>query len=316
MRFYTVVVLAGDASSPKTIHIGRSTLVALVSGALMSAALLAFLVVQCGELNARVREMRKVRQDEGGQSIVATAVERLERQLGNVRELHRELRVIAGLEKAAEREADESVVIAQGGTDTESLSALRDTIEPQSGFMGWVSSELRMLADEIVSRERGLQALQTHLDRKTAVLAATPTIYPAKGFVTAGYGYRASPFTGRKEFHEGIDIAAPFGAPVRATADGVVSFAGPLGTYGNVVFIDHGHGFATAYGHNSQNRVKPRQRVRRGDVIAYIGSTGRSTGPHVHYEVHVRGVASNPSHHAIDTSGVWASDVSGQRGSS
>jgi murein DD-endopeptidase MepM/ murein hydrolase activator NlpD len=179
----------------------------------------------------------------------------------------------------------------------------------------WVVDDFKTLAQEIASREQGLRDVKTHLDRQTAVLAATPTILPTKGLVTAGYGYRKSPFTGKREFHEGMDIAAPQGTPVRATADGIVSFAGPAATFGNVVFIEHGHGFATAYGHNSTIRVRTGQRVRRGDIIAYVGNTGRTTGPHVHYEVHVDGVASNPLNYTADTAGVTLTIATGPNGS-
>jgi murein DD-endopeptidase MepM/ murein hydrolase activator NlpD len=312
-RFYTVVVLPGGASSPRTFHIRRTTLVALVSVMLISVGLFTLLFLQCAELGARVRDLRQVRREAGERSIVAVAVERLERQLSGARELHGELRVVAGLDK----EPDGLMVTAQGGADSGSRGALRDAIRQRaSGFVDWVNGELSGLAEEIVSRERGLLALRMHLDRKTATLAATPTILPVKGLMTAGYGYRTSPFTGQREFHDGMDIAAPYGTPIRATADGVVSFAGPLGTYGNVVFIDHGHGFSTAYGHNSQNRVRTRQRVRRGDVIAYVGTTGRTTGPHVHYEVYVGGATSNPLQYAVDTSGVWLADIPEKHGSS
>jgi len=168
----------------------------------------------------------------------------------------------------------------------------------------WATRDLTALGEEINSRERSLRELKAFIEEKASILAATPTILPTKGLVTAGYGYRKSPFTGKREFHEGMDIAALHGTPVVATADGIVRFAGPAATYGNVVFIDHGHGFATAYGHNSTIRVHARQRVRRGDVIAYVGNTGRTTGPHVHYEVHVDGVASNPMKYAVDNTGI------------
>ncbi len=104
--------------------------------------------------------------------------------------------------------------------------------------------------------------------------------------------------------HEGVDIAAPVGTPVVATADGIVSFAGPLSDYGNAVYIDHGHGFATFYAHNSRIRVREGQSVKRGNVIAYVGSTGRATGPHVHYEVHLNGAVLNPMKYIIDTTGI------------
>jgi murein DD-endopeptidase MepM/ murein hydrolase activator NlpD len=88
-----------------------------------------------------------------------------------------------------------------------------------------------------------------------------------------------------------------------AAADGIVTFAGPLAGYGNTVFVDHGHGFATFYAHCSSYRVREAQRVRRGEVIAFVGTTGRTTGPHVHYEVHVNGVISNPTKYTLDNSG-------------
>jgi murein DD-endopeptidase MepM/ murein hydrolase activator NlpD len=104
--------------------------------------------------------------------------------------------------------------------------------------------------------------------------------------------------------HEGLDIAAPYGTPIVATADGVVSFVGPLAAFGNVVFINHGHGFATFYAHTSTIPVKEGQQVKRGQVIAFIGTSGRTTGPHVHYEVQVNGAAVNPLRYIVDQSGV------------
>ena len=132
-----------------------------------------------------------------------------------------------------------------------------------------------------------------------AVLVSTPTILPVTGLITSGYGYRKSPFTGAREFHEGLDIAAPDGTPILATANGIVFFAAPLGAYGNVLFLRHGHGFATFYGHNNTNRVREGQRVHRGDIIAYVGTTGRTTGPHVHYVIYVRGKFANPVKYTV-----------------
>jgi murein DD-endopeptidase MepM/ murein hydrolase activator NlpD len=177
-------------------------------------------------------------------------------------------------------------------------------MKQQTGRLGdWVNRDLSALGQEINSRERSLKELKAFIEEKASVLAATPTILPVKGRVTAGYGYRKSPFTGQRELHEGLDIAAPYGSPIVATADGIVTFAGPLAGYGNVVFVDHGHGFSTFYAHCSSYRVREAQRVRRGEVIAFVGTTGRTTGPHVHYEVHVNGVISNPMKYMVDTSG-------------
>ena len=122
----------------------------------------------------------------------------------------------------------------------------------------------------------------------------TPSIWPTKGWLQDGYGYRDDPFTGYRSFHRGLDIAYPSGTPVVATANGTVTQVGRMGNMGNMITIDHGYGFVSRYGHLSKFEVKRGQRVRRGDQIALMGKTGRVTGPHLHYEVWRNGKALNP----------------------
>ena len=130
--------------------------------------------------------------------------------------------------------------------------------------------------------------------RSTDKLAASPSIWPAGGEVTSGFGWRNSPFGGGRELHQGIDIANSMGTPIVATADGTVVQSGWAGGYGNIVQLDHGNGMVTVYGHNSRVAVNVGQGVQKGQVISYMGSTGQSTGPHVHYEVRVNGAAVDP----------------------
>ena len=125
-------------------------------------------------------------------------------------------------------------------------------------------------------------------------LARTPSIWPVTGVVTSTFGWRKSPFEDDKELHSGIDIAVHLGAPVVATADGKVVQSGPAGGYGNLVQLDHGNGIATLYGHNSRLAVQVGETVKKGQVISYAGSTGRSTGPHVHYEIRKNDTAIDP----------------------
>jgi murein DD-endopeptidase MepM/ murein hydrolase activator NlpD len=143
-------------------------------------------------------------------------------------------------------------------------------------------------------QEESFHILEEFLRSREALLAHTPLGYPIRGWITSPFGYRRSPFTGRREFHEGIDIAAPVGAPIRVPADGVAVFAGRNGGYGRVVVVDHGYGFSTRYGHCSKILVSVGEKVKRGQVIARVGNTGRSTAPHLHYEVRVGKVAVNP----------------------
>lgn len=127
-----------------------------------------------------------------------------------------------------------------------------------------------------------------------AISSTTPSIWPVTGTITSSFGYRGNPIGGGTGFHEGIDIAVDYGTPVRATAAGTVSMAGWGDGYGNLVEIDHGNGFVTRYGHNSMVLVVQGQTVKAGDIISLAGSTGRSTGPHVHYEVRVNGTPTDP----------------------
>lgn len=139
------------------------------------------------------------------------------------------------------------------------------------------------------------QKISNGMNVRNLVISSTPSLRPVVGGnVTSRFGYRESPFSSRNEFHKGYDIAGRIGTPVRAGGDGIVSFAGDKGAYGKTIIISHGHGIVTQYSHLSSFKVTPGSRVRRGETIAGMGNTGRSTGSHLHYEVHLNGVPVNP----------------------
>jgi murein DD-endopeptidase MepM/ murein hydrolase activator NlpD len=144
-------------------------------------------------------------------------------------------------------------------------------------------------------REESLVELKQELLSKQNSLATKPSIWPTEGEVTSRFGWRSSPTGEGSDYHPGIDIANSVGTPIVATADGVVTQSAWYGGYGQTVEIDHGNGIVTLYGHNSQLVVQSGQKVKKGQLIAYLGSTGYSTGPHVHYEVRVNGTAVNPT---------------------
>jgi murein DD-endopeptidase MepM/ murein hydrolase activator NlpD len=296
-RFYTILVLPDATSTAQKFHITRSAITILSVVAVVAVLGFGFFVYQYVNLNVRLIELKRLRQEAGERTQFAAKVSQLETELARLRDLDRALRVAAGLDRSQSPDAGE------GGAESMSRAALLDAVQQRSGrLMESVNRDLEVLGQEIVSRERSLQELKRYLDEKRSLLASTPTITPASGLVTASYGYRRSPFTGQREVHEGLDIAAPYGTPVVATADGIVTFVGPLAAYGHVVFVNHSHGFATFYAHNSRYQVKEGQAVRRGDVLAYVGTSGRTTGPHVHYEVHVNGSIVNPLKYIVDTS--------------
>ncbi len=131
--------------------------------------------------------------------------------------------------------------------------------------------------------------------------ADAPSLWPVEGPITSSFGERQDPFNGEGAFHRGIDISAELGQPVRAPADGTVLMAGPASGYGREVLIDHGHGIHTVYGHLSGFAVTAGQDVRRGDIIGFVGSEGRSTGPHLHYEVRIHETPVNPHKYMRET---------------
>lgn len=142
--------------------------------------------------------------------------------------------------------------------------------------------------------EAQLGSVRSAVERQQILANATPSIWPTAGWLTSPFGGRRDPFTGGGDFHAGLDIAADSGKPVRATADGTITEAGWSGNYGNMVLVGHRFGLSTRYGHMSRLAVTAGQTVRRGDLIGYVGSTGRSTSPHLHYEILLNGEAINP----------------------
>jgi len=149
-------------------------------------------------------------------------------------------------------------------------------------------------------KEQSVIDLWESLSERQSLINATPNIKPARGWLTSRFGYRMSPFTGKATMHAGLDIAAAPGSPVYAPADGVVSYAGYDQGYGKLVSIDHGYGVSTRFGHTSQVYVQVGQKVSKWDVIAAVGNTGRSTGPHLHYEVRINGTPVDPINFILD----------------
>lgn len=163
-----------------------------------------------------------------------------------------------------------------------------------------VLSQLAVIGRKAQHNALELQQLLSSLSQQKSLLQSIPSIAPVEGWVTSGFGSRTSPFTGESTQHMGIDIAAPPGTPVKAPADGVVIYAGKKEGFGNFVMIAHGYGIISRFGHNEQNIVQPGQKVARGEQIATVGATGRTTGPHVHYEIQVNGKYDDPQKFILD----------------
>jgi murein DD-endopeptidase MepM/ murein hydrolase activator NlpD len=156
------------------------------------------------------------------------------------------------------------------------------------------------LADRAGQLAATLDRVEAKFDEQLRWISSVPAITPARGILTSGFGSRRDPITRGRGNHQGVDIAAAPGAPVRASADGLVTRASRQGGLGKAVFLSHGYGLSTRYGHLSEIVVKPGTRVRRGDVIGRVGNTGRSTGYHLHYEVHLDGAPVDPLAYLLD----------------
>lgn len=305
-KFYTILVLPDVGSRIRRFHVAKPLLSTLaVSAGLIFVAFL-FLVYQTVSHTGHMLELRQLRTISGEQANLLQKFERLEHQMGRLREFDVRLRTAAGLEA----QGTESPMVGVGGADTLSSRALMVAAlahqAPSGGSLTKVSidglgGELDRLSREMNDRNKSFQGLITALEAKRSLLASTPTIWPVKGWMTAGFGHRRSPFTGQRQMHEGVDISNSAGTPIIAPADGIVTYTGPLGAFGNAISVNHGNKISTFYAHLQQQKVTQGQRVRRGDVIGLVGATGRATGPHLHYEIQVNEVPVDPTKYVIDS---------------
>ena len=161
-------------------------------------------------------------------------------------------------------------------------------------------TDVERLQSEAISQEESLSELEKLLHTKKEMLTHTPSIWPTMGWVTSMFGFRTNPFTGLTQMHEGLDISNRVGTPVVAPAEGIISDTGNDWVHGKILVISHGFGMTTRYSHLSKVMVRVGQKVKRGDKVAEVGMTGRTTGPHLHYEVKLNGIPVNPMRYVLN----------------
>jgi murein DD-endopeptidase MepM/ murein hydrolase activator NlpD len=294
-EYFTFMFLPGPTAKVRTLSISKS----VIKSALLSVAaviLLSFyLIYEYNDVKDKVWELQSMREELMQQKAqvqnFALNILDYKRQMFLLRDLDTKLRRAVSLgprDKAQQ-------VLGIGGPDELGLQNLTSMGEKkQDEALKEMHQELTQLKGAASKQEASLQMLIEYFEDKRSLYASTPSVWPVRGWVTSPFGNRTSPFSGILKFHEGMDIAAQTGTPVVAPADGVVIKAGFSTGYGNMVEISHGYGLKTIFGHNSRLNVKAGQRVKRGDVISYVGDTGSSTGPHLHYEVRSNGLPVNP----------------------
>ena len=333
---YTVVIFRGSTAKPLRFSFSRKLVSKLlIVGAifvLVDILVISHYVIRTGEvweLSAFRAEAMSAREQTGAFS---SAVDDLKKRLTSMKEVNQRLRVMLGIE--APKTGD--MVNGRGGVDVPlpdgntlptsekttksdagaqhfssvetSQSDLTGQTSPSAGSNSPTEQEMitsikdgiDWLSKEAAIQEQSLQELSLAAEQKSSRWAATPSIWPVKGWVTSGFGPRVSPFTEKPAWHDGLDIGAAANAPVQAPAQGRVTAVGFDPKLGNVVKVDHGFGIETLYGHLAKALVKEGQRVKRGEVVGLVGSTGLATGPHLHYMVKVHGQALDPVKYILE----------------
>jgi biotin carboxyl carrier protein len=331
---YTVVIFRGSTAKPLRFSFPRRFVrrLLIVGTLLLLADLLvvSHYVIRTGEvweLSAFRAEAMSAREQTAA---FGTAIEDLKKRLTSMKEVNQRLRVMLGIETpktgdVVNGRGGEDVPLPEGNRIPAADKALGNEVEAQHSGMVYtaegvqvssvstsppgltvreaiaaVSEGIDWLKKEATSQEQVLQELSEAAEQKSSRWAATPSIWPVKGWITSGFGPRISPFTEKPTWHDGLDIGAAANAPVQAPAQGRVTSVGFDPKLGHMVKLDHGFGIETLYGHLAKPLVKEGQRVKRGDVVGLVGSTGLATGPHLHYMVKVNGQALDPNKYILD----------------
>jgi len=325
---YTVVIFRGSTDKPLRFNFSRKLVRRLIifGCVLLLADLLvvSHYVIRTGEvweLSAFRKEAMSAREQTAAFS---SAIDDLKKRLGAMNEVNQRLRVMLGIEPPKpgdmvngrggedgpmpdagtmpsggnpERKGGLTSSAAEGQEANHDHVAGSDAVSAQDSLqaVASVKERLEWLSKQAMVQEQILSELTQAAEQRSSRWASTPSIWPVKGWVTSGFGPRISPFTEKPAWHDGLDIGAAPNAPVQAPAQGRVTGTGFDPKLGNIVRVDHGFGIETLYGHLAKSLVKEGQRVNRGDVIALVGSSGLSTGPHLHYMVKVNGQALDPS---------------------
>jgi murein DD-endopeptidase MepM/ murein hydrolase activator NlpD len=289
-EFYTLIVVPHAKAKFRKFQVSVR-LTKWVLGALVFLALaLVGIVIHYTWINVQIAELKRLRGENLALAAKARAYEenagRLQERVLTLQDMVTKLGLMAGVEESL----PEARLGGVGG-----LSRL-ETTAPSLDIAG----SLQDMDQTVSALTEKSSRLQAFFEDQQVLLAATPSIWPVRGYLSASFGNRKDPFTGMPDFHPGIDISTPRGTPVVAPADGVVTFRGVRGAYGKAIVVDHGYGIVTRFAHLDGYDVRPGQRVHRGDVLGFVGNTGRSTAPHLHYEVWVNDQLRNPIKYILD----------------
>lgn len=310
-RFFTLIVVPERGSKVRRVQVPRRIITAVGAATVLFMAALGAATVHYFYVIDQVKQNSDLRvENQGLKQHLAVAekqIQGIEKDLARVDRFDRKLREITKLSDPIRGLAigpvDKPVESGNGFENSTGLFAAppRDDDPERLDFeFALLESRLHGISAEFKRQESSLRQLSRYYDTERSLLENTPSVWPVRGWVTSEFGMRDDPYTGARTMHQGLDISTPEGKPVIATAGGTVVFAGPRGGYGNAVVIDHGMGVTTFYAHLSEMLVKAGAKVSRGQHIGGVGNTGRSTGPHLHYEIRSADVPVNPRAYILE----------------
>jgi len=289
-EFYTLIVVPHAKARFRKFQVSVRLTRWVLGAAGVLAAILLGILTHYTWIAVEVAELRRLKSENLALATKAKAYEenagQLQAKVLQLQSIVTKLGVMAGVEQSI---PDPTIGGVGGVPRIETTSPSVD-----------IASSLKSLDHEVGSLTEKSSRLEAFFQDQKQLLASTPSIWPVRGYLSEKFGNRIDPFTGLRDFHPGLDISTPRGTKIVAPADGVVVFVGQKNGYGNAMVLDHGYGVVTRYGHLDGFNVRPGQRVRRGEVIGFVGSTGRSTAPHLHYEIWVDDQARNPIQFIID----------------
>lgn len=296
----TILFLPDGSSKTRQFKIPRALFILSFIILLTAGAGLAYLIQDYWIIKKQMPGLvglEKANEEKDVQLIsLAKRINRMSKNMVESKAFVNQLRVMVNLEP----NEDNTQFLGVGGSDPALLNPKLVREQGHRKLVLMMHESLDNLDTEVSAQTKDMSDLKSYLTDQKSMLACTPSIWPARGWVSSRFGYRVSPFTNKKEFHRGLDICTRIGSPIVAPADGVVSYAGKDYGYGNIITLSHNYGLKTRYAHMKKILVKKGQSVKRGQEIGLVGKTGRTTGPHLHYEVHLNGVPVNPLQYILN----------------
>jgi len=293
----TFFILGNTGSIIKKTTVSRGVITCLTI--FIAVCLILFSVVIYDNFNQQekiVNQQKEIVNQRKQLKAFAADINSLKSKLVDLKDFEKKIRNVADIEE----DADQENLFGVGGSIPEDFDTQIPITEEYNSLIREMREQTQQFNLAAINQKKSFESLFNNLEDQRNLLAATPAIRPTDGWISSTFGYRTSPFTGLREFHNGLDIATQKGTPILAAADGVVTFAGTKGLMGKLIVIDHGYGMVTRYAHIHKMLKKRGDAVKKGDTIALVGNTGRSTGSHLHYEVHLDGIPVNPAKYILN----------------